>query len=382
MFTSYYLLKSGCSVTILDRGTKSLASRYNSGLIVPSEGVTPPISGWKMIKALSGFSHPITISASQVFQNPLFFYEALKIGLGSADKLITDLARKSLVLFGDFCKAESIEADIARGVLYIFEDYRDAVVHAEKFRVEVIDSEYLEQWGYVGFGGAAVHEDELGINPGKLVEGLRAKLGEMGAKTLSVEAVHPTNEGNGRISIHVNGEKEQADAYLISAGSWSKELCRCLHYDIPLLPARGFVMLFDTKGSKVVERPAIFQDYGAAIAQHGGQRLRAASFYEIVGFNSEFSQDRMDWLMNLAKSHLAKRNELNLVETGCGFRPCTSDQLPIVGRVPGFTNAYIATGHARLGLTLSPITGYVVDAMINNKPLSFDVSWMSPSRFG
>ena len=381
MFVSYYLLKSGCSVTIVDRQTNDLASKYNSGLIVPSASVTPPINGWGMIKALSGTSHPITISVSQLIQNMSFFHDALSVGIGSADKLIMDLAKQSLALFLDFQKTESIDADVVKGVLIIYNRYADAEAHSKKLRVDLVDSNQLEKWGYVGFGGAAVHDDEIALNPGKLVPALRAKLQSMGATVRKIDNVRPVNEGNGLVSVEADGDKIQGDAYVIAAGSWSKQLCRFIGYDIPLLPARGFVMLFDTKGSTIVQKPAILEDVGAAFSQHGSNVLRVASYYEMVGFDNELSRDRKDWLMHVVKKHLTKNQDLSLIETGCGFRPCTSDQIPIVGQIPGFSNAYIATGHARLGVTLSAVTGYALDSMINKKPMDIDMSRMSPSRF-
>jgi len=39
-----------------------------------------------------------------------------------------------------------------------------------------------------------------------------------------------------------------------------------------------------------------------------------------------------------------------------GGRPMLPDGLPLVDRVPGTMNAYVATGHGMLGVTLAPST--------------------------
>jgi D-amino-acid dehydrogenase len=52
-----------------------------------------------------------------------------------------------------------------------------------------------------------------------------------------------------------------------------------------------------------------------------------------------------------------------------GMRPLTPDGLPMLGRVPGFANAYLATGHAMLGVTLAPVTGEAMaDLMVTGVP--------------
>jgi D-amino-acid dehydrogenase len=40
-----------------------------------------------------------------------------------------------------------------------------------------------------------------------------------------------------------------------------------------------------------------------------------------------------------------------------GSRPLLPDGLPIIDRLPSRTNAYLATGHGMLGVTLAPATG-------------------------
>ena len=39
------------------------------------------------------------------------------------------------------------------------------------------------------------------------------------------------------------------------------------------------------------------------------------------------------------------------------MRPLCPDGLPVLDRVPGTGNAYLATGHSTLGITLAAVTG-------------------------
>ena len=47
-----------------------------------------------------------------------------------------------------------------------------------------------------------------------------------------------------------------------------------------------------------------------------------------------------------------------------GPRPMTPDGLPVIGRLPGYRNLIVASGHAMLGVTLAPATGEAVAELI------------------
>jgi D-amino-acid dehydrogenase len=59
----------------------------------------------------------------------------------------------------------------------------------------------------------------------------------------------------------------------------------------------------------------------------------------------------------------------------------TWDSLPIIGPIPKLTNAYLATGHNMLGLTLAPATGRLITEMITEADTHIDATPYSPERF-
>jgi len=65
----------------------------------------------------------------------------------------------------------------------------------------------------------------------------------------------------------------------------------------------------------------------------------------------------------------------------CGLRPCSPDGLPYLGRTGKFTNLILATGHAMMGMSLSPITGRLVSEIISGEKPSFDLGLLSPDRY-
>lgn len=65
-----------------------------------------------------------------------------------------------------------------------------------------------------------------------------------------------------------------------------------------------------------------------------------------------------------------------------GYRPCSADGLPYLGRTQKWKNVVMATGHAMVGLSLGAGTGKLVSEIVNESSLSMDISAFKPERFG
>ena len=65
----------------------------------------------------------------------------------------------------------------------------------------------------------------------------------------------------------------------------------------------------------------------------------------------------------------------------CGLRPCTPDGLPVVGPVPGTSGLLLATGHAKLGLTLGPATGLLIAQLVEDEAPAIDLHPLRVDRF-
>jgi glycine/D-amino acid oxidase-like deaminating enzyme len=102
----------------------------------------------------------------------------------------------------------------------------------------------------------------------------------------------------------------------------------------------------------------------------------------MVNFKNTYTESRKKWLYSNARKHLIRYNKLRYVTEGVGFRPCTPDQLPVIGRIPNYENLYIATGLCRLGVTLAPGTANMIRSMINGTGIVAE-KWASfdPARF-
>ena len=64
-----------------------------------------------------------------------------------------------------------------------------------------------------------------------------------------------------------------------------------------------------------------------------------------------------------------------------GFRPCSPDGLPYLGRTRAASNVVVAAGHAMMGVSLAPITGKLAAQVLANETPAIDLALLSPDRY-
>ncbi|ADZ71574.1 NAD(P)/FAD-dependent oxidoreductase [Polymorphum gilvum] len=73
--------------------------------------------------------------------------------------------------------------------------------------------------------------------------------------------------------------------------------------------------------------------------------------------------------------------DIRLLRTFAGARTAVADGLPLVGRLPGLDNAFIATGFEGDGICLGPIIGKAVGQLVKGETPDIDLSAFDPARF-
>jgi D-amino-acid dehydrogenase len=70
-----------------------------------------------------------------------------------------------------------------------------------------------------------------------------------------------------------------------------------------------------------------------------------------------------------------------LAEIRIGMRPATPDNLPVLGALPGLSNAYIAAGHGAYGLQLGPYSAALVADQMRGIAPPLDMTPYAPERY-
>ncbi len=383
LFTSYYLLRRGVNVTIIDTDPAGgRASENNAGFIV-STASKPRLSLSLLARAVLGFQAPVRVSLARLARNARWFLKASR-SYGYGDDVIAKMARRSLDLYIEFLSSEGIDVDLVRGVISAFKRWEDAAMLAKSIGGRVLDERDLRDHGYIGLGGGIYVEEDLSINPLKLYWGLRKRVEDLGARVVIDEVRRIRVDEKGVVAIANKGSTEY-DYIVISAGSRCGEICRSIGYNPMVEPARGIVILHRAKRASLISYPALLEDYGVAVAQHGSELLRITGFFELIGHKVKIDRRLAERLMGIARKHVKNYGEAELYTVRMGFRPCSADLLPVIGRIPGYENIYIATGLCRLGITMAPIAGKIVSSMIlgESPPIDQEIlGAISPVRFG
>jgi glycine/D-amino acid oxidase-like deaminating enzyme len=200
---------------------------------------------------------------------------------------------------------------------------------------------------------------------------------------------------DGRVTaIVVDGAVIDGDAVVIAMGPWSILASQWLP-----LPAvfglKGHSVLFDT-GARVPAQ-AMFLEYqalaGEALAPEIFPRRDGTTYVCAISSDSPLPVDpadvapdpgaieRLEAMCRDLSPVLA--NAPIRARQAC-YRPVTRDGLPLIGRVPGVDNAYIATGHSVWGILNAPATGeamaeLILDGGARTVDLSpFDVARLRP----
>jgi glycine/D-amino acid oxidase-like deaminating enzyme len=101
-------------------------------------------------------------------------------------------------------------------------------------------------------------------------------------------------------------------------------------------------------------------------------RLLVGATVEDVGFENAVTQEGLESLVMAGLEILPGLSPLPIAEHWSGLRPFAADGLPVLGRIPGYDRAYLATAHFRNGILLAPKTAELIaDGVIDNANSTF-----------
>jgi len=110
------------------------------------------------------------------------------------------------------------------------------------------------------------------------------------------------------------------------------------------------------------------------------QTVVVGSTIENAGFEKRITSGGMEKILAAANELVPELSRAEIVETWCGLRPGTPDQLPILGPTE-IDGLVFATGHYRNGILLAPITAKLIGEWIADRRTSMDWDAFSPLRF-
>ncbi len=229
----------------------------------------------------------------------------------------------------------------------------------------------------------AVHlTDDHSGNSHQYCQGLEAITRERGAQyyyNTQVQKICPVSQ---KIELQLDAGKLMADAVVVAAGVHSKPLVKPLGIRLPVVPAKGYsISIPMTHWEK---RPKhVIVDMGIHAGLNPlGENLRVAGTAEFCGLRRGTSSKRIEYLIDLARQILPDMQKIDIkdIDPWSGFRPLTTDGLPIIGET-GVKNVYLITGHGGLGWTQGTGSAKALADKIAGVQSEFELEKYSLGRF-
>lgn len=226
---------------------------------------------------------------------------------------------------------------------------------------------------------AAYHLPELGQvrNPRHLKALLAACLARGVRIQPGTPVIRLERDGDRITAALTPQDRLTAGRFAITSGAWSRMLLAEAGCSIPLRPLRGQIVLLQMHPRPIARVLNVGPRY--VVPREDG-RILIGSTEEAVGFDKRNTARGVAGLLDFAQSLVPALESATLERTWAGLRPQSLDGLPYLGAVPGTHNLFVAAGHFRAGLQLSPITARLMTDLILDRSPPLDLAPYAPDR--
>ncbi|MCB0519122.1 MAG: FAD-dependent oxidoreductase [Lewinellaceae bacterium] len=402
LFSAYYLQKEGYEVHIFDKTDFTEGCSYgNAGMITPSHfiplaapGVVAQGIRWMFDPASPFYIKPrLDLELLQWLWK--FYRSCNRRQAAAAMPVLLDFNLLGKKLYREFAEETGLDFKLEeRGILMLYQTPKKEKEEKETAEAALrlgIETQIFDRKGVEGFEtgttvnalGGIYYPCDAHLYPNLLMRQLIGLLKKKGAYFHGKTSVTGFEFLGSRVTALIaNGEKYGADAFVIAAGSWSAKLLAGLGLQLHLQDGKGYsITLKEPAG-----RPAyatILTEAKVAVTPMGDD-LRLGGTLELGGLSPRINQPRVKAILDAIPRYYPNlKIEMPPTEKiWYGYRPCPPDGLPYIGRLKGFDNVVLATGHAMMGLSLGPATGRMVGDIFQEKQLNKSyLCLFDPNRF-
>ena len=398
---AHYLSRAGMEVTVIEKDSLAGAcSHGNCGYVCPSHvlPLTEPEAISMALKSLLKPNAPFRVKprfSPALWRWMLEFarrcrHESMMVA-GAALKSILDA---SMGEYRRLVSQDGVEAEWQdEGLLYVLKTDRgmegfartNALLrdgfNVEAQRIEGADLPGFEPSLRSDVAGAFFYEGDAHLRPDVLNRNWVSHLKTAGVRFVEqCELQRVQRRKDGVAGLQTSRGEIRADRFVFAMGAWSQHLGRSLGCPIPVEPGKGYSITM-RRPEICPQHPILFPEHKVGVTPFE-EGYRLGSMMEFVGFDDRIPAKRIQQLRDSAKPYLLDPYaEDPTAEEWFGWRPMTWDSLPIIGPVPRLKNAFLATGHNMLGLSLAPSTGRLLTELMVGEEPHIDPQPFSPSRF-
>jgi D-amino-acid dehydrogenase len=402
LFCAYYLRRGGASVAVLERGPiggPQSCSYGNTGF-VGTQGSVPLAEPGVPAQGLRWLLNPQSPFYIKPRWDPellrwLWLFrractaEAAQAGFG----VLVELKKRSLQILRELCASGPLAPTFTMPGMLVacktqagLEKARhsvpQAVAHGVPLR-ELSAAQLLELEPDAGFDvcgalcndeGAALYVPEFVIEFGRLLAGMGVAI------HADTEVTGFETAGRGVSKVRTARGDFRPGEVVIAAGAWSAQCARQLGVGLRLQPAKGYSITVKAAPG-VLRRPVLLSEGKVALMPLGDQ-IKIGGTLELTGFDGAVSGRRVEGIMNTVRSFLPGLELGGTTETWIGFRPCSPDGIPFVGRADGHRNLSFVCGHGHVGMGMAPATGELLAQLVMGELPASDPAPLRIGRYG
>jgi D-amino-acid dehydrogenase len=401
--SAFYLQRSGHSVSVIDKGDFSDNCSYgNAGYICPSHFIplaTPGIV-WKGLKWMLNSRSPFYVRPSLnrdlVDWGIKFIKSATNKKVEAAAIPLTEIAKLSQHEYKSWTSLPGFDFSYEqKGLFEIFQTHSfaahaaETVTKAKELGLDVALLSYdelqrMEPQTKINALGAIFFKSDAHLYPNKLMKDLLTHLRTNGVQLISNAEVKAFEKGGKRITKVITSKNAyDAEVVVIAAGAWSRDVAAMVNAKIPMMPGRGYSLTLENSVYQL-NHPSILVEGRVAVTPMDKNKIRFGGTMEVVPVSAAPRYHRVEGILNSVKKFFPEFivPMPSTDKLWFGYRPCSADGLPYIGRIKSYDNVIVASGHSMLGLSLGAGTGKLVSEMINETPASINISPFAVERFG
>ena len=351
-YAAFYLAKAGLRTLVIERtSVAQQASRWNPGGLNPLHG--PSIPG-----TLSDFS-----------------LRSFKLHMDNAETLSENQRDYGLRLAPRIQLALNERQE--KGLATAMQPYQDntgfSARHMERSELQRLEPAIAPEV----LAGAQLHGN-YSVNTHHYADALLRAACAEGARLVTDEVLGIRQNGSRVESVILSSSTQVAGAVIFATGPWVTGPAKWLNTLIPITAVKG--QLLRLPRSPVSTGFDLTNGLTGLYHQTDGSVLIGGT-EEAGGLACRTDKAGKSLILSGLARLLRPAHQLDVTGHYAAVRPVSADQLPIIGRVPGWDNAYLLTGGGRKGVLYSSGMGYAI-----SHELATGKSWpaavaCNPARF-
>lgn len=336
LLSAFVLAQANCKVTILEKSSGATESSWAGG------GIVSPMYPWRYSPAVTALSQLAQVEYPR-------------------------LAQQLLAMTG-----VDVELNACGMLMLEAEDKRDALVWAKQYQQPIHE---LKATGVSELSPLLAHFDSglwlphiANVRNPRLLRALVQAVEMLGVRYIKqADVVGWHSETHRMTALETrDGQKYQADAFVVTAGAWTGQLLASLTIAMPVKPIKGQMILYKLPTQQLAQ---IVLHQGHYLIPRQDGHILCGSTVEDTGFVKQTTAEALQLLTQSAERILPMLANYTPIGHWAGLRPASPNGIPFIGRVPQFANLWVNAGQFRNGLVLAPASAQLLaDLILQREP--------------